>query len=115
MSELQIVTNNVPRDVVTWHDVPEKIAKSDFDYVPEDDRYSERFVCYRGWWYDLGDMQAIKRWPNNPPVIDGNVRVNDDSPFAKWDMVHGDSYFSGVLFRYVNDGFDQVVCATYFS
>jgi hypothetical protein len=110
MSELTIITNRKPRQLLPLTDLPEK-AQADFDYLTDDDRHSYRFVQYKGVWYDVFDTQCIGRW--DTPRLDGNMRVNADHPFAKWDSLHGNSFFSGVLFKFVGDG--EVICGRYYS
>lgn len=95
---ITIKTNNRPRPLVSWHDLPEK-ERDYFDYLDEDDKFSERFVHYKGWWYDAGDM----------------MRVDTDT-LKGWHAYQGDSYFSGVVIKLVDmhDGYG-VICGTYFS
>lgn len=105
-----IKTNNVPRQLVCWHDLP-AVAKDDFNYIisrarAQDDidgcaeTYMERFVQYKGVWYDVFDSQRI----------DYEMGF---SQFTGWHGIVSDSYFSGVLFRLPSDSDDTVVCATY--
>ena len=49
-------TNNKPRPLVSWYDLPRKYANEWFDYVEdEDERWTLRFFDYRGEWYDTHD------------------------------------------------------------
>lgn len=101
-SKLTIRTNHVPRDVLRWFDLSPK-EQSEFDYLDSDDRRMEaEFVRYRGWVYDLHDME--RGW--------GGTQMPE--PFAGWDNYLSDSYFSGILIKWLNDG-EQVVCATWLS
>lgn len=117
MSELTIKTNNKPYPLVCFHELPPTVML-DFDYIDdEDDMYTERFVKYRGHWYDTRDVQGIT--VSKGMVLRGcmgwNMTVEPDHPFADWSAVISDSYFSGVLFKFVGEDLDQVVCGTYFS
>ena len=90
-------------------DLPPRAAE-DFDYVDNDD-YSNRFVCYRGTWYDVSDSQAIR--PINARrelPVGWSYPVHPGEPLARFDCIITESYFSGVAFKYV-DGFEGVVCA----
>ena len=57
---MNIITNNRPRPMACFADLPAKV-QADFDYVPLADHYSPRFVQYKGWWYDVYDSQNITR------------------------------------------------------
>ena len=105
MSELKIKTNNQPRDVLRWHDLTAKEC-GEFDYIDTDAKRDEaEFVRYKGWVHDLHDMErglgCGTSWSEMP------------RGFEKWDNYKGDSYFSGILIRWVDEG-ERVVCATYF-
>jgi hypothetical protein len=98
--KLTIRTNNVPRYILYWWELTEK-EQEEFDYrlqqaYGDSDQIDAKFVRYKGVTYDLSDFM---RW--------------DVSISPRWDGYHGDSYFSGVLARFVED--DKVVMATYFS
>jgi hypothetical protein len=91
---LKVITNNVPRDLLMWSEIPES-ARADFDYIKDDDdRWGYRFFCYRGQWYDAFDFMR-----NNMPTLD-----------RKWDGFNSDSFFSGIAIRYVQD-YERVVVA----
>lgn len=63
------MTNNKPRPLVSWHDIPQNIAADWFDYVVnEDDRWTPRFFNYRGSWYDVNDGFEIA--DNMPRGVD---------------------------------------------
>lgn len=94
---MEIITNNIPRPLLAFWELPVK-AQKDFDYVPPDDG-SCRFVKYKGGWVDCFDMQSISR-------------ELGFSQFKGWDGIASDSYFSGVLVRLVDD--DQVIVGRYF-
>jgi hypothetical protein len=81
--EIRIVTNNVPRNVLRWHELTDNEAE---------------FMLYRGVVYDLHDMERQSAMPEQ---------------FAKWDNYLSDSYFSGILIRWVDEG-ERVIAATWF-
>ena len=97
---MKIVTNNQPRDILSWYDLTPAEQK-EFDYL-EDGEGS--FFRYKNWVYDLGEFMHIGANIAPHPQRDG------------WENWHGyasDSYFSGVLIRYTSDC-DQVIVGTYF-
>jgi hypothetical protein len=97
MSELKIITNNRPRDLLYWWDLTDK-ERAQFDYYTEDD--GATFFRYRGEVYDLGEFM---RW-NNPA-----------SPTrAAWDGFRSDSFFSGLAVRFVENN-ERVVVARCYS
>jgi hypothetical protein len=107
--KLTIKTNNHARELIPFADMPEK-ARKDFDYVVGDDEYTPRFFCYRGEWYDVDEFVRI--------VARKDYRggfaycADDDSALLRWDGIQTDTYFSGVVVRYVGDDADAIVCGT---
>ena len=88
---IKIITNNVPRNLLSWYELTDA-EKSEFDYCGEEDD----FVRYRG--------ELI-------PMCDFTIAPDSLSP---WDGIRQDSYFSGVVIRYEKiDGvtfYDSVIC-----
>jgi hypothetical protein len=93
-----ITTNNRPRPLACFADLPAKV-QADFDYVENYD-LSYRFVQYKGWWYDVYDSQSITR------------ELGFDQ-FKGWHGIVSDSFFSGVLFKLCDDG--EVVVGRYYA
>lgn len=103
MSELTIITNNVPRDLIADFELSAD-ERSQFDYLNweaiERGEDSATFLRYRGELYDLGEFE---RWDNPAsPTRQG------------WDGIRTDSYFSGLLVKYCEDE-GQVIVARYYS
>lgn len=103
MSDLKIITNLRRRRTLDWSDLTAK-EQSAFDYLDTEDlRSSAIFVRYRGSTYDLGEF----------------MRPGPGNPFGRhWTAYHSDSFFSGVLFRFVDDGwgdFSDVIMGRYYS
>jgi hypothetical protein len=97
---IQVKTNNRPRDILTWHDLS-AAERAEFDYLDSPDRQDEaQFIRYRGVAYDLGEFTSL--------------RVTGTPEFQSWHGVHADSYFSGVLVRFVNQC-EQVIMGTFYS
>jgi len=97
VSDLKIICNNKPRHVLTWYDLTPREQSEFVGYLDDEDKQSSAdFARYRGWVYDLGEF----------------MRTPDDlKPF------HGyvsDSFFSGVLCRFVDHG-ESVVMGRYYS
>lgn len=96
---MKIKTNNVPRLLSYWHDVPEKVQKDQFDYLTEEDANGRDFVQYKGLWYDMGEFMAVD---NSGPLGAGG-----------WQGVESQSYFHGVLIKYDEFDMDRVIMASY--
>jgi hypothetical protein len=99
---LTVTTNNRPRDLVCLADLPAK-ARGDFDYIPEDEAYSPRLFSYRGHWYDANEF----------------MRTTDVQAFRgerqAWDGYQADTYWSGIVLRYVPDSdYESVVVGTFY-
>lgn len=107
---LSIRTNNHWREPVPFFELPESV-RSDFDYVDEEEQYSDRFVCYRNHWYDLHEFFRIHAMSGSDPHA---MRPEAGSPFDAWTGYQSDSFFSGIVIRYSED-FEQIQIGTYFS
>ena len=92
-----ITTNGKPRDLLHWEELTAKEQK-EFDYIKPDEA-GFQFIRYRGWVYNIDDMMQVR----NETLPAGSFLVG-------WDGYQGDSYFSGVLLRWVGD---QVVMGTW--
>jgi hypothetical protein len=102
METLTIKTNSVPRDCTMGMYFMGSLRQellALFDYISIEDFLSTEFFKYKGVWYAVTDF----------------LQINCDSPFDKnkWNGYASDSYFSGVLIKYCDDG--TVVVGTYFS
>ena len=86
---MKAITNGQPRELACFEELPARAAR-DFDYIRDDERYSARFVKYRGAWYDLGEFMRV---PSG--ALD---------ELARWDGMQADTYFSATLARYVEHG-----------
>lgn len=102
---VRIVTNNVPRLVLDASDLTAK-ERAEFDYLDWDalerGEASASFVRYRGVTYDLGEF-----------TYNGNL--SEFSPLRSWDGHLSDSFFSGVVIRYVDPDADEVIVGTFFA
>ena len=94
MSEIKVITNNQPRDILSGLELPAKYRK-EFDYLSDDKFYEESFFIYKGQAYSIGEFTRTADFPN-------------------WHGSLGDSYFSGVLVRIIDDG-EAVIVGRYYS
>jgi hypothetical protein len=105
MSGMTIITNNVPRYVIEAYELTDAERK-EFDYFNweaiERGEESASFFRYKGQVYDLGEFD----YGYGMPV---------DSPLRKWNGHLLDSFFSGIVVRYVNDCFDTVIVGRFYS
>lgn len=102
--KMTIKCNQVSREVLYWHDLSEKEQK-EFDYLDSDDhRESASFFRYKGNVYDLSEFMRIDKSVAPHPQREG---------WERFDGYSSDSYFSGILVRYVYDN-ERVIVATYF-
>jgi hypothetical protein len=97
MSDLTIITNNVPRYTVGGYDLSEK-ERVKFDYL--DDIDAETFFRYRGEVYDLGEFMTLG--------------ASQDHPLRGWHGYSSDTYFSGIAIKLSDDG-ETVIVARYYS
>jgi hypothetical protein len=74
--------------------------RKQFDYLNDEEFENEDFVIYKGYTYGMCDFM-----------------VNQTQfHMHGWDGYHSDSYFSGVLIKYVKDSdCNEVILGTYFS
>jgi hypothetical protein len=104
MSELTFITNNVPRDIIDAYEL-DADERAEFDYIDwagvEDGSASASFFRYYGQLFDLGEFE---RW-DNPASPTRN---------SQWDGMRSDTFFSGVVVRYVEDN-ERVVVGRYYS
>lgn len=70
-----VKTNNVPRPLLSWQELPEEMQKECWD---EDAQY----FIYKGYPYCLGDFVSLR-----------------DTP--RWDGVQGETYWSAIVIRVV--------------
>ena len=99
---LTIKTNNVPRNYSYGSDFNGKKRQEmleQFNYLAEDEFNQQSFVNYKGHWYDLSEFMRV-----------GDSELGK----LKWQGYSSDSYFSGIVVRYVENN-EQVVMGTYCS
>ncbi len=95
MAEVTIRTNHVPREFIHYSDLTKK-EQGYFDWEGCEDA---TYVRYKGHAYHMGEFMRLEY-------------LEEGSPMKGWDGYASDSYFSGVLCRFVGD---DVVMGMYFS
>jgi len=93
MSEVTIITNNQPRDIMYGFQLPKKYRK-EFDYLTDEEYADQEFFVYKKQAYALSEFIFA-------------------AGYKDWDRACSDSFFSGVLIRVVNDG-DSVLVGWYY-
>lgn len=93
---MEIITNHRPRLIVDGYQLTEK-EKRDFDYMEDID--GGAFVRYRGRLYDVGEF----------------TRAPAALRLLGWEGIATDSFFSGVLIRFVSGDSDRVIMASCYS
>lgn len=100
---ITVTTNNVPRDVIDASELS-AAEREVFDYLDwpsiEEGSESASFFRYRGIIYELGGFMATST-------------LGTPNAFGKWDGYQSDSFFSGIVVRYVEE-FERVVVGTYY-
>lgn len=102
---MTIITNNVPRQTIDAWELSEKERK-EFDYIDwekiEKGEDSATFVRYKGELYDLGDFMSVN---------DVHTGVFND-----WHGYISDTFFSGILLKWVPDSdWEQVIMGRFYS
>lgn len=102
---MRIRTNNVPRDVLDACELTPR-ERARFDYLDwralDEGSDSASFVRYHGHTYDLGEFMRL-------------TDADPDSPLASWHGYVADSVWSGVVIRFVDDGYDTRVVMGWYS
>jgi len=99
---LTIKTNNVARDVIYGLELTEDERK-EFDYYKGEELDGASFFRYKGCTYDLGEFFTV------PDLMHA-----ENPSLSKWVGYQSDSFFSGIVVRYV-ENFERVIVGTYFS
>lgn len=94
MSEITIRTNNVPRDLLFYHELSqiqqEQIVK-ERDWLDDEERLEESYFIYKGEVHALSDFEDLHNQIHHP---------NPPDEFKDWDGILTQTYFSGMLIKY---------------
>lgn len=93
MDNIQVTTNNVPRDLFCPCEVPAHIY-ADFDYIDFDD--GPRLFKYRRQWYDICEFMKA------PEVL------------GDWQGYQSETHFSGIVVKYA-EGMERVIVGAYYA
>lgn len=93
---MQIISNGVARDMISFHALPPAVQRRVADNYENAEHFD--WVRYKGEWYCMEDF----------------MRTDKDSPLSEWDGYTADTFFSGVLVRFVDDG-ERVIFGRYYS
>lgn len=97
MTTLTIKTNNKPRETIYGYALTDK-ERAEFDYLTPGEIDDAEFFRYKGQVYFLYDFM--------PSTHEG---------MSTWDGYMSDSYFSGIVIRYVKPDRGYIVVGRYFS
>jgi hypothetical protein len=95
---VSITTNHAPRDIILGYELTDK-EREEFDYIDFTEDSCHEFFRYRKELYDLSEFFLI---PDSLLELQG------------WDAYQSDSYFSGLVVRYVED-YERVIVGLYTS
>ncbi len=102
MPTYNITTNHHKREIVDAWSLPIE-ARKEFDYLDwsaiENGTDSASFVQYKGEWYDLGDVMQTES--------------GGDFATLGWDGFNSHSYWSGMLFKWVTEDYDEYAVIGY--
>src|SRR5690606_25783335 len=112
---MQIKTNNQPSDVFYAWQLTDK-ERAEFDYHDDIDSPDccATFVRYKGQVYDLGEFSVVVS-VNYKGALHPMALCDTENNFAGWDGYQSDSYFSGLVIKYINNFCDSVGVGRYFS
>jgi hypothetical protein len=103
--KVEIITNNVPRDIVyAWEltSAHKKRLGVDDKELAELEKDGISFVIYKNYPLRVDDFMSLNF-------------ANENSPFGKfWHGYSPDTFFSGVLIHICEDG-DQIIVGRYYS
>ena len=99
---MDIVTNNAPRQLINGFELSDK-ERQEFDYLTDDELCESVFFKYKGDIYDLGEFMRIT-----------DTMTLHDNQLKEWDGYMADSYFSGILVRYIERD-EEIVVGQFFS
>lgn|SRR5574343_179876 len=103
---MKIITNNQPRFTIGSYELTEEERK-EFDYLNweaiDKGEDSATFFRYKGQLYDLGEFMGV---PDTMENCHG---------FKGWQGYQSDSFFSGILIKYIPDDYEQIIVGQYFS
>jgi len=96
---IKVITNNQPRDLIYGYELTDKERK-EFDYYTDEQMQECQFFRYKGEVYDPAEFEIVP---------EGMLKQ-----MKWWDAYQSDSFFSGILLKWVNE-FEQVIIGRYYG
>ena len=93
-----IKTNNIPREILDSSSLTKKEREQEFSYYSDEEIAFAQFVRYKGHTYDLSEFTRAAG-------LSGEL--------GRWGGIHNETYFSGILIRFVDD-FERVIMGRYY-
>ena len=90
---MKIVSNHQYRYFLYGYELPEKIRKSEFDYMDDDTFAEENFILYKGEYYCLNDFVRIV----SPTVDCGFAHIDYSGELKGWNGIFSETHFSGLV------------------
>lgn len=107
---MNIITNNIPRETLRGYELTIK-ERSEFPHYSDDEIGFQSFIKYKGNVYDLADFCRI--------IKPGQTRMHptesENQAFAGWDGYMSETFFSGLLVKFVDPAGDVVIIGKYFA
>lgn len=112
---MEIITNNQPRNVLYWYELTDA-ERGELDYIEEQEKQeSFQGFRYKGCVYDLGEFVAILSRDQQAKAQNSFAHTcENDDPLLNWQGISSESYFSGVVVKYINN-YESVIVGRYFS
>lgn len=102
---IKVITNNVPRDLIDGYQLSES-ERAEFDYLNwqaiNEGMDNASFFRYKGQLYELSQFTATPAKSLTPE-------------FKGWAGFMSDSFFSGLLIRWVDTEYESVVVARFYE
>ena len=95
---MQVISNFNWRNFIYGYELPESV-RADFDYLDDDEFATRDFIKYRGVYYDTCEILRVPE---------------TDSELSYWDGYSPDTYFSGIVVKFSDDG-EQYQIGRYLS
>jgi len=97
---MKIVSNHQYRYFLSGYELPEKIRKSEFDYINDDAFAEENFILYKGEYYCLNDFVRIVE-PNGDC---GFAHIDYSGELKGWNGIFSETHFSGLVINIGDHG-----------
>jgi len=92
---MKIVSNHQYRYFLSGYELPEKIRKSEFDYINDGAFAEENFMKYKGEYYCMNDFVRIVK-PNGDS---GFAHIDYAGDLKGWNGIFSETYFSGLVIK----------------